>query len=179
MHQGEKSFNKTRTLFQTLSWAINIKAPSRPRYTCNKSTTNIRTTGRDSSSRPLSSLTWFSFLYSNLLQGGLTLSAERQLSVNSQRVSLLCWQAGRRGQCLSVTGFCSTASTCWWKCSLARCRLLSFGFGFKLCVSIWSLLTPAAIAPLSIGVVTSSLCFCVHETHVHMVVLKHAFVLFE
>lgn len=85
------------------------RAPSRPSFPHNNSRTNGRTTGRDFSSHPLSSLIWFPFLYSNMFGfrrvGRCPHAACRAAAVCKWTVSLLCWRAGRRGHCLSVTGF--------------------------------------------------------------------------
>lgn len=100
------------------------KAPCRPGLTYNNSTANIRTTGWDSSSRPPSSLMWFSFLYSNLFGFSGVRSAERQLSVNGRPASLLCWRAERKGHsvshrlCLTCqlkcrAGWARHAASCW------------------------------------------------------------------
>lgn len=139
------------------------RAPSRP--TTTTSSANIRTTGRDFLlTSTLVLLTWFPFLYSNSFGGGgldgrpHATQQQQQLSVNGRRMSLLCWRAGRRGRCLSVTGFVPLLFETSVKVQgrdelgllLADCWVLVPALKFCqlqekwLYVSIWSVLTSAA-----------------------------------
>lgn len=138
------------------------RAPSRP--TTTTSSANIRTTGRDFLlTSTLVLLTWFPFLYSNSFGGGGLdgrphATQQQQLSVNGRRMSLLCWRAGRRGRCLSVTGFVPLLFETSVKVQgrdelgllLADCWVLVPALKFCqlqekwLYVSIWSVLTSAA-----------------------------------
>ena len=77
-----------------------------------------------------SSLTWFSFLYSNLFGLKWLRAASRRAAAAGCK-SLLYWHAGRRGHPLSVSGFVwqlpyvKTSSACCWLLSFDGTEILS------------------------------------------------------